>query len=102
MKVQAALHRSEIRTHLQTDIGPGQTAPSAEADPHVVQATVALGDVPDLRVRRHSATGSSGDEKVMFIGGNRTEEERETAINRRTYRRRITIKRITFDLMKDL
>lgn len=45
--------RSELTvndTHLQNDIDPGQTAPSAEADLHVVQATVALGDVPDLSV----------------------------------------------------
>lgn len=39
-----------MNTHLQNDIDSGQTAPSAEADLHVVEATVALGDVPDLGV----------------------------------------------------
>lgn len=40
----------KMNTHLKNDIDSRQTAPSAEADLHVVQATVALGDVPDLSV----------------------------------------------------
>lgn len=37
-------------SHLQDDVGPGQTATPAEADLYVVEPTVALGDVPDLHV----------------------------------------------------
>lgn len=36
------------QTHLQNDVRPRQTAAPAVADFHIVQATVALGDIPDL------------------------------------------------------
>lgn len=39
-----------VKPYLQNDIGSGHTAPPAEADFHIVQATVTLGDVPDLGV----------------------------------------------------
>lgn len=43
---------AEVNTHqyLQGDISPGQTAPPAEADLHVVKPTVSFGDVSDLNV----------------------------------------------------
>lgn len=36
--------------YLQGNISPGQTAPPAEADLHVVKPTVSFGDVSDLYV----------------------------------------------------
>lgn len=38
------------RQYLQGNISPGQTAPPAEADLHVVKPTVSFGDVSDLYV----------------------------------------------------
>lgn len=48
-KQQGCTH-APARSYLQSDVGPGQTASSAEADLHVVKPTVSLGDVSDLNV----------------------------------------------------